>query len=315
MPPPSATTPLQSVLVAAGPEAAEVVTLIWWMVAGAAVVGIAVLVLLWLALRGGPYAPRWLCDRQLLVAGGIVAPTLVLGALLIFALRHPARLWVAEDQAVLRVDVVGEQWWWRLRYLDASGAVLFETANELVLPVDLPVTLTLTSADVLHSFWVPALAGKLDVVPGRVNRLTLRADRAGDFRGQCAEYCGGSHAWMALWVRARSTAEYDTWLLAQRQIAAADLGHRGAAVFLARCAHCHTVRGTAAAGGRGPDLTHLASRGTLAAGRLANGAAGRARWLIDSQHLKPGNGMPGYGAADLDDADRTALLAWLDQLR
>lgn len=282
----------QSTLHPAGPEASEVARLTALMTTGAAVVWLSVLGLMVLALRRGR-RPHWLADRRLLVGGGIIAPTVLLGVLLVSSLLRPARL-PASGKSALTIAVTGQQWWWRLHYLDGDGRVLFESANELVLPVGARVDLKLRSADVLHSFWVPALAGKLDLVPGRENRLQLRADRVGDFRGQCAEYCGGPHAWMALWVRTRPAAVYATWLQAQTQSHRAPAGHPGEAVFIARCGSCHTVRGSAAGGTRGPDLTHFASRQTLGAARLDNDAQGRAHWLESGQQLKPGNLMPEF---------------------
>jgi cytochrome c oxidase subunit 2 len=180
--------------------------------------------------------------------------------------------------------VVGEQWWWRVRYPD------FETANEIRVPVGRPVELVLRSADVVHSFWVPVLAGKLDMIPGRANVLRVRADRAGEYRGQCAEYCGGPHAWMALHFVAQEPGQYAQWAAAQRRPAAQSSG-----LFAAHCAACHTVRGTSAAGTLGPDLTHVGSRLSIGAGLLPNNAGALGGWIASSQHLKPGNLMPSFG--------------------
>jgi cytochrome c oxidase subunit II len=165
----------------------------------------------------------------------------------------------------------------------------FETANEIRIPVGRPVELILRSADVLHSFWVPVLAGKLDMVPGKENRLRVRADRAGQFRGQCAEYCGGPHAQMALYVVALPESEFEAW--ADRQKAPSRDENR---LFLAHCAACHTVRGTPAAGVLGPDLTHVGSRLSIGAGILPNNAGTIGGWIASSQHIKPGNLMPSF---------------------
>jgi cytochrome c oxidase subunit II len=173
------------------------------------------------------------------------------------------------------------------RYLDAQGRPQFETANELRIPVGKAVELTLLSADVIHSFWVPALAGKVDMIPGRANRLLLSAQAEGVYRGQCAEFCGGPHALMALHVVAQSPEAFNRWHEAQQRPALAEHG-----LFNARCAACHALRGTTAAGTRGPDLTHVASRQFIAAGTLANTPGNMAGWLADSQHLKPASLMP-----------------------
>ena len=168
--------------------------------------------------------------------------------------------------------------------------------------------LVLSAADVLHSFWVPNLAGKLDMVPGRVNRLRLQADRPGVYRGQCAEFCGVAHVWMALHVVAEEGGRFDEWRARQREPAAASN-----ATFQARCAGCHAVRGTEARGLLGPDLTHIGARVSIAAGTLPNDAEAMARWIVSSQHVKPGNLMPstdGLGPGELRE-----LVAYLGSLR
>jgi cytochrome c oxidase subunit II len=213
----------------------------------------------------------------------------------------------AEDKP-LKIEVVGEQWWWRVRYLDDAGKADFVTANELRIPVGRTVELSLASADVIHSFWVPSLAGKVDMLPGRTNRLRLAAERAGVFRGQCAEYCGGPHALMALHVVAETAEGFELWRQAQRRPAAS---HN--ALFNARCAVCHTVRGTPAAGTHGPDLTHVGSRMFIGAGLLPTNAGALAGWIASSQHLKPGNLMPEF--KDLRAEELRALGAYLESLK
>ena len=242
-----------------GPEAAAIASLTWVLVAGALAVLVLVSVLTVLAVR----APRaWLGRPAAIVAGGIALPGLVLFALLAYASiavpRHEALA------PALRVDVVGRQWWWEVAYLDESGARDFVTANEIRIPAGRPVELRLTSADVIHSFWVPSLAGKLDMIPGRTNILRISADAPGIYRGQCAEYCGGPHALMGLHVVAEPAERFEAWRVAQRAPAAAGAG-QGRALFESTCGGCHTVRGTAAAGRLGPDLTHVASRSSTSA--------------------------------------------------
>jgi cytochrome c oxidase subunit 2 len=178
-----------------------------------------------------------------------------------------------------------------------------------------PVALDLKSADVIHSFWVPALAGKLDMIPGKTNRLRILAQRAGEFRGQCAEYCGGPHAFMAFHVVAEDPQRFAAWAARQREPAqplGGALAARGAELFAASCAACHTVRGAAAAGTRGPDLTHVGSRRTIAAGALPNNAGTLAAWIAASQKIKPGNLMPSF--REFRGEELRALASYLEGL-
>jgi cytochrome c oxidase subunit II len=191
------------------------------------------------------------------------------------------------------------------------------TANEIHLRLGTVTELVLTSPDVIHSFWVPSLGGKVEMVPGRVNRLVFRADRAGVYRGQCGEYCGTQHAQMALVVVVDTPQAFAAWLLAEAAPARAPItseGTRGLDAFHVHgCGGCHTIRGTGALGRLGPDLTHVASRRTLAAGTLANDAAMLRAWIADSHIVKPGNLMPSYRRLDGDTLD--ALTAYLASLR
>src|SRR5687768_11861746 len=188
---------MQSILSPQGPVAGVIAEMSWVLIVGAAVIFLAVMAIAAYALFGA--RRKRLSSSLLIVGGGIVFPALTLSALLVYSLVRAGTLELAAA-APLRIEVTGEQWWWRVHYLDAEGRRDFATANEIRVPVGRVVELELKSADVLHSFWVPVLAGKLDMVPGRTNRLRVRADRAGEFRGQCAEYCGGPHAFMALYV-------------------------------------------------------------------------------------------------------------------
>jgi cytochrome c oxidase subunit 2 len=206
----------------------------------------------------------------------------------------------------MRIAAAGHQWWWEFSY---GGT---RTANELHIPVDTPVDLDLTSADVIHSFWVPELGPKKDMLPGTTNRLRLFARRTGSYDGQCAEFCGVEHAWMRIRVVVQSQSEFDDWLAGQRLPAAAR-GGEGERVFLANiCVSCHTIAGTAAAGTAGPDLTHVASRATIGAGVLPNDVTHMRAWLADPQRYKPGSLMP---RVPLSDADLDALDAFLASLR
>lgn len=274
----------QSALAAAGPEAQVLVEMSWVLFIGAGAIFALVMALLAWSLRGG----RAVREGALIVGGGIVFPTVTLAILLVYTLVRGEAIQASAEPA-LRIEVTGEQWWWRVRYLGADGRADFETANEIRIPVGKTVLLELKSADVIHSFWVPSLAGKLDMIPGRTNRLRLLAERPGEYRGQCAEYCGGPHAFMAFFVVAQEEAEFHKWIDLQRKDA--DRGHP---LFSSHCAACHTVRGTPAAGTRGPDLTHVASRKTLGAALLPMNKGAIAGWIASSQHLKPGNLMPSF---------------------
>jgi cytochrome c oxidase subunit II len=222
--------------------------------------------------------------------------------------------------ATLFVTVIGHQWWWEYRYETYNGRKLgFTTANELHIPVsdkDQPrlVSLSLKSADVCHSFWIPRLAGKTDLIPGRTNQMSFQTDRPGLFIGQCAEYCGTQHANMLLRVVADSPDEFEHWLANEAKPAVEDsTGQEGKAVFLSQsCVNCHRVRGTAAQGGYAPDLTHLMRRETLAAGMVSNTINNLRRWVDDPGSLKPGCLMPAFG---LSGRERELVSDYLETLR
>ncbi|MGI4813644.1 MAG: cytochrome c oxidase subunit II [Janthinobacterium lividum] len=216
----------------------------------------------------------------------------------------------------LHIEMIGHQWWWETRYADDDGQPGFVVANELHVPVGRPVIVSLRSADVIHTFWVPNLHGKKDMIPGRDATIEFRADKAGDYRGQCAEFCGAEHALMAFSVVAESPQQYRAWSRQQRQLAATPTDGaavRGQQLFLSNaCAQCHTVRGTPGRGAVGPDLTHVASRPTLAAGTLANTQANLFAWINDPQRMKPATTMP---ASKLAPADLQLLVAYLETLK
>jgi cytochrome c oxidase subunit 2 len=302
---------IQSALNPHGPEAAGIAGITWILVGGGTLVFLLVVLLAALAIS----SPRpWLTGKGLIVGGGIILPGLVLSALLIHTMRAAPRL-SAEQAAKVVIEVIGHQWWWEVRYLDSADNVDFVTANEIHIPVGRKVEVRLRSADVIHSFWVPALAGKLDLIPGKDNRLRLAADQAGVFRGQCAEYCGGPHAQMAFYVMAVDMDRFDAWRRVQRRPAAMATdaaADSGRALFLSSCPACHTVRGTPAGGKLGPDLTHFASRRSLGAAILPNRAGTVAGWITSSQHLKPGNLMPEF--RQFTAAEVQALVAYLGSL-
>jgi cytochrome c oxidase subunit 2 len=295
-----------------GSDAIEIAAIADVLFIGGTAIFVLVLALAAWALLARPQRRAWLATGSTVLVGGIAFPLAVLSALAVYTFVMLARIGAPADGAPLRIEVIAEQWWWRVHYLDAGGARSFATANELRIPVGRPVELALESADVIHSFWAPALAGKLDMIPGRTNRLRLVAERAGTYRGQCAEYCGGPHAKMAFHVVALPEAQFAAWAERQRQPAApasGALAAQGAETFVARCAACHTVRGTRAAGPLGPDLTHVGGRLALGAGSIANGATELAAWITRSQHLKPGNLMPAFD--DLGEAELRGLAAYL----
>lgn len=304
----------QSVLAPASQGALLIGELTWVMVIGGTLV---LLLVMGLLARGVAGKPREINARRWLIGGGLVFPTVVLSALLVQGVRVGSTLTHDPDLKTMEVEVIAHRWWWELRYGDPDGGERIVLANELHLPLDCAATLRLSTGDVIHSFWVPALGGKVDVIPGQQAVLAIHASRAGVFRGQCAEYCGTQHANMGIEVVVESPQQFRDWLLNQARPAVepADAAtHRGQQVFLeAGCGTCHTIRGTPAAGRLGPDLTHLASRRLLAAATLANDAPSLAAWIGSAQHLKPGNLMPSMPVTS--PADFPALAAYLGSLR
>jgi cytochrome c oxidase subunit 2 len=216
----------------------------------------------------------------------------------------------------LRIDVTGNQWWWDVQYENPVAGLRVTTANEIHIPVGRPIAFNLFSNDVIHSFWIPNLQGKIDLVPGRRNELWLQADKAGVYRGQCAEYCGLQHAKMALVVVAEAPDDFERWLAANRAPAAAPVTpeqQRGKDVVeKGPCAMCHNITGTLAGGRTAPDLTHIASRSTLGAGAIPNMHGYLAGWITDPQAIKPGNRMPPPG---LSSDELQAVLAYLETLK
>lgn len=300
---------------ARGPLAARTEQLWWFLFAAATVVFVVVMGLLVMGLlkRGrevtdgaDTYDER---VRPLLFLGvGLtVAVLLVTAGLTFVAMRVMA---APADEAAYALEIIGKQWWWEVRY---EGEAV--TANELHLPVGVPVSIDLTSDDVIHSFWVPNLAGKRDLVPGHPNTIWLQADEPGVYRGVCAEFCGLQHAKMQFVVVAEPLGRFEAWLTRMREAARAPSSSEaraGRAVFMNEgCAGCHTVRGTAAQGQLGPDLTHLASRSSLGAATLPNTRGYLGGWIVNSQAHKPGNHMPPQNLAS---DDLQALLSYLATL-
>lgn len=290
---------LQSAFAPAGVNAREVVWLWWGMLAGGTLVFLLVLGLLLYSLFSQHSRRRHISARQFIIFGGIVLPLVTLSVLLAASLGAGSSLFASDDNTeTLTIRVTGHQWWWEVQYLDKEGKPLFTTANEIYIPVGKQVEFVLTSADVIHSFWVPSLAGKLDLLPGHNNRLLVEADEAGIYRGQCAEFCGRAHALMAFYVVVTSAEKFTDWLERQQSPAkqpVTDLQQQGARRFKeSGCMLCHSVRGQGAHGETAPDLTHVGSRLSIGAGLIKNNQDNLRRWIAHNDQLKPGNKMPEY---------------------
>ena len=307
----------QSALAPAGRGATHIAALFWWMAAGAGIIWLAVVGFAIYAMRVRPASDSHSGARLLIIGGGAVLPTVVLAGLLAYGLALIPELLMPASGSALHIAVSGEQWWWRVRYLTAGGnGAAIELANEIRLPVGARVEFSLESPDVIHSFWIPSLGGKIDMIPGRRNRLALEPTRTGVFRGTCAEYCGTSHALMSFYVVVLEQEDFAVWLAHQQEPAqppAQPLAVHGQELFLANgCGACHTVRGTPADGVVGPDLTHVGSRLSLGAGLLPNDPAAFLRWIARTEDVKPGVHMPAFGM--LPPEDLQALAAYLDGL-
>jgi len=240
--------------------------------------------------------------------GGIAFPVVVLSLLLVYGLSLTRHLNAPALPDAMRVRITGEMWWWRVAYLDGAGRPIGLDANELHIPAGRPVVVELESSDVIHSFWVPRLSGKLDMVPGRRNVMRIQADAPGVYGGQCAEYCGGPHALMGFVVVAHPPEQFARWMAARRAPRAASAAGSGAALFRSSgCAACHRIAGTDANGTAGPDLTHVGTRRSLGAGILPNNRGTMMGWIGDSQAIKPGNRMPAYKMLSGEELQALAL--------
>jgi cytochrome c oxidase subunit II len=311
----------QSALAPGSSVAADLARLFWFFVIVCATVWLLVIAALaYIAIRrrGGDDTPEMDSPQQrqgkTVVVGSAVGVTAILLTMFSIASFYTTRSFAWPDMKALTITVTGHQWWWQLDYHGSDPSQIFTTANEIHIPVGRPVTLVLQSGDVIHSFWVPGLMGKQDLIPGRTNLLTIRADRPGLYRGQCAEFCGEEHAHMAIFVFAEPESEFEAWRKHQLAITSASpTTERGRLVFMTGpCAACHTISGTDAGGNVGPDLTHFGGRSTIAAGRLGNTPANLLHWISDPQGLKPHNGMPNV---PMTNADRRAVVAYLESLK
>jgi cytochrome c oxidase subunit 2 len=245
---------------------------------------------------------------------GLALTLIALVASLVWTVEVMAAVGSPAAKPAVTLEITGHQWWWEARYLGPDPSQTFVTANEIHIPVGRPVLVKLQGADVIHSFWIPALSGKTDTIPGRTNLAWMQADRPGTYRGQCTEYCGLQHAHMAAYVIADPPDVFEAWRRAQTEPAGPAAGPSaiGEGLFTDRCGACHTVRGTTAGGIAGPDLTHLMSRATLAAGTVPNTISGLDGWIANPQALKPGARMP---ATDLSGAELGQLTAYLETLK
>jgi cytochrome c oxidase subunit II len=304
----------QSALDPAGPSALSIHRLGIIMYVGATLVTLLVTVLMLVPFLRR--RERRANHNLFLWGGGVALPGLTLTALVPYVLSVGGEMRPPALSDHLAVDVTGYVYWWEMSYHRPDGLAAVTSANELRLPVGEPVEVFLRSADVIHSFWVPNLAGKTDMIPGRVTHMVIQADQPGVYRGQCAEYCGAQHSLMAFDVIAVSRAEFDAWLAGlARPAREPETPERreGRELFVALgCGACHTVRGVAA-GRLGPDLTQVGARRSLAAGTLKNGIGNLAGWIASAQHLKPGNRMPSYD--QLEGRQLRALATYLESLK
>ncbi len=307
-------TDVQSVMTPRGAQAGQIANLAWIVFAFGAAVLTLVVAAVWIAIRGSPRVRAVLAQERSIVALGLILPAVTLTLLLgygVWLMR--AQLSPFHSGDALRIEVTGEQWWWRVAYGDTAIA----SANEIRIPVGRPIHFTLKASDVIHSFWVPSLGGKVDMIPGRTTALRLTAEREGVYRGQCAEYCGGPHALMAFEVVALPQGEYDAWLASEAAPARAPSSEQerhGQSLFIAAgCGGCHAVRGTLAAGTIGPDLTHIGSRRSVGIDTLPLNAENITRFIANGQHVKPGNRMPEFRILSAD--EHAALATYLLSLR
>jgi cytochrome c oxidase subunit II len=309
----------QSALDPAGPQAQSIASLMSWFFAVCAAVYVVVTgALLWALVRRRRAAGQ-LPERPLVIAVGtsVAVTAIVVIGLTIVSVAAGRGLESAPDDTSLDVDVIGQQWWWEFQYTDDEHPDrLVVSPNELHLPVGARVRIHARTRDVIHSFWVPNLRGKRDLIPGRDSETWIQADRPGLYRGQCAEFCGEQHAKMAFLVVSESMDTFQRWLSAQRATAAdpaTELTRRGRDVFMGGpCVMCHTIRGTEAGARNAPDLTHVASRRFIAAGTLPNTADNLARWILDAHAIKPGTLMP---PNPLNENDLRAIVAYIGTLK
>jgi cytochrome c oxidase subunit II len=313
----------QSVLNAQGPAASSLARMFWIFVAVLATVWVLTMVALLLSLRrrrpvdADPLATNPATERRMTITISVAVGLTLLTVISLTGLSYAAqKVLFAHKDGALTLLVTGQQWWWKITYEDFQPNRVFTTANEIHIPVGEPVLIKLESSDVIHSFWVPSLTGKMDAITGRQNQIQIQADRPGIYRGQCAEYCGLQHAHMGLLVVAESKEDFERWR--EQQISSAipprdEERQRGMEIFLSKpCTMCHQIRGTDAGGKIAPDLTHVGSRRTIAAGTLENTRGNLAAWIVDPQGIKPGAHMP---VIKLEPDEVQPLAVYLESLK
>jgi cytochrome c oxidase subunit 2 len=315
---------LQSALDPRGPGANEIAQLFWFFTGLCTAVWLLVMMVLVTTQlgrtrpRGDPLFLNAAAERRMMrvVITALGATAVILIGLTLLSYFANRTLAAIASETALTIRVTGHQWWWQVRYENDQPNRILTTANEIHIPAGEPVRLILASTDVIHSFWVPNLSGKLDLIPGHENALDLRADKPGVYRGQCAEFCGAQHANMSTFIIAEPRPVFDAWLNDQLRPAAAPASAEAKAgedLFFRRpCVMCHKIGGTVAGGTVAPDLTHLASRQTLAAGTLSMSRGNLAAWIADPQGIKPGANMP---VVNLNGDELKAIVAYLEGLR
>jgi cytochrome c oxidase subunit 2 len=326
----SCVTSQQSVVDPAGPQSGKIAVL-WWVFfwLSAAIFVIVMALTLWTLTRRhrgieqepleARHAPSERTEHRMarVVAAATIATVVILFVLLVASIgTGKAVADIGNKNNGLTIEVTGNQWWWHIRYQNNDASQILVTANEIHIPVGRPVLIRGRSNDVIHSFWIPNLHGKRDLIPSHVTTEWIQADRPGIYRGQCAEFCGLQHAHMILYVIAEPENKFETWMKQQLQPSAVPADperQRGRQVFLNyACVYCHQIRGTTAAGQNGPDLTHFGSRRGIAANTLANNLGNLAGWIVDPQSSKPGNHMATIAVKPVD---LQPLIEYLESLK
>jgi cytochrome c oxidase subunit 2 len=304
---------VQSALNAFGPQARHIEFLIWaFLIILTAVWFATVGALGWALIRKRQPVAEAQITKTITVA--VAATAVILLVLTGLSYEAQSRLYGSSDEPAISIRVTGHQWWWEVLYENGKDqSQIFATANEIHIPVNTPIRIRLTTADVIHSFWVPSLFGKMDLINGVENEIRFTADKTGTVRGQCAEFCGYQHAHMSLFVVVDDKDKFEAWRTAQVNPATSPASLTGEQIFLHRpCATCHQVRGTPASGHIGPDLTHVASRLSIAAGMLPFSRGTLAGWILDPQSMKPAAHMP---AVDLAAGEVEPLIDYLGGLK
>jgi cytochrome c oxidase subunit II len=310
----------QSMFNPQGPAARSIASLGWLLLSVCVLIYVVVmLATVWALVRrrhAGDDLPRTSRALTGVVAGATILTAFILVAFTVSSVVAGRGLTSPSGPGALTVDVIGHQWWWEFQYRDVTPSDFVTSPNELHIPVGVPVHLKAMSRDVIHSFWVPNLHGKRDLIPGQVTNTWIQADEPGVYRGQCAEFCGHQHAHMAFVVVAEPMEKFLAWIAHQRTPASeppTDEARRGRDVFMqSTCVMCHTIRGTDAGARLGPELTHIGSRATLAAATLPNTRGHLSGWVANAQSIKPGARMPPNALAP---GDLQAVLTYLRSLR